>query len=64
LGGILHTTKKNTVALVVASKEVGLEGTADKTRYSTYLEIRIPDDVTILKIDKKPFEGVDLLKCF
>jgi hypothetical protein len=25
LGGSVHTTKKNTVALVVASKEIGLE---------------------------------------
>jgi hypothetical protein len=33
LGGSVHITKENTVALVVASKEIGLEGTVDKTRY-------------------------------
>jgi hypothetical protein len=33
LGGSVYTTKENTVALVLASKEIGLEGTADKTRY-------------------------------
>jgi len=33
LGASVHTTKENTVTLVVASKENGLEGTADKTRY-------------------------------
>jgi hypothetical protein len=30
LGGSVHTTKKNTDALVVASKETGLEVNADK----------------------------------
>jgi hypothetical protein len=64
LGGIVHATKKNTVALVVASKKVGLERTADKTSHSICLENGMQDDVTILKLDKKPFQGVDLFKCF
>ena len=33
LGGSVHSIKKNTVALVVASKKAGLEITADKTKY-------------------------------
>jgi len=33
LGGIVHTIKKNTVALEVASKETGLEINADKINY-------------------------------
>jgi hypothetical protein len=33
LGGSVHAIKKNTEALVVASKEIGLEVTADKTKY-------------------------------
>jgi hypothetical protein len=33
LGGSLRTIKKNTEALVVASKETGLEVNADKTKY-------------------------------
>jgi hypothetical protein len=34
LYGSVHTTKKNTKALVVASKEIGLElNNADKTKY-------------------------------
>jgi hypothetical protein len=33
LGGNVHTTQKNTEALVVASKETGLEVNADKTKY-------------------------------
>ena len=33
LGGSVHATKKNTKALVVAGKEIGLEVNADKTKY-------------------------------
>jgi hypothetical protein len=33
LGGSVHDIKKNTEALVVASKEIGLEVNAEKTKY-------------------------------
>ena len=33
LGGSVHTLKKTTDTLVVASKETGLEVNADKTKY-------------------------------
>jgi len=33
LGGCAHTIKENTEALVVASKEIGLEVNVDKTKY-------------------------------
>jgi len=33
LGGSVHTVKENTEALIVASKEIGLEVNADKTKY-------------------------------
>jgi len=33
LGGSVHTIKKNTDALVVASKQIGLEVNADKSKY-------------------------------
>jgi len=33
LGGSVHTIKKNKEALIVASKENGLEINADKTKY-------------------------------
>jgi len=33
LGRSVHTVKKNTEALVIASKEIGLEVNADKTKY-------------------------------
>jgi len=34
LGGSIHTIKENAEALVVASKEIGLEVNADKTKYT------------------------------
>ena len=33
LGGSVHTIKKKAEALVVSSKEIGLEVNADKTKY-------------------------------
>jgi len=33
LGGSVHTIKKSTEALLVHSKEIGLEVSADKTKY-------------------------------
>ena len=33
LGGSIHTVKENSEALVVATKEIGLEVNADKTKY-------------------------------
>ena len=33
LGGSIHAINKNTEALVVASKEIGLEVNADETTY-------------------------------
>jgi hypothetical protein len=46
LGGSIHTIKKNAEALVVASKENGLEGNADKNTQSCF-EIGMQDEVTI-----------------
>jgi hypothetical protein len=33
MGGSIHTIKENTEALTVASKEIGLQINADKTKY-------------------------------
>jgi hypothetical protein len=33
VGGSIHTIKKNTEALVVASKDIGLEVNGEKTKY-------------------------------
>jgi hypothetical protein len=45
--GSVHTTKKNTEALVVARKETGLEVNADKTKYMVMSQIRIQNKITI-----------------
>ena len=34
MGGSVHTVKENAEALVVATKEIGLEVNADKTKYT------------------------------
>jgi hypothetical protein len=33
LGGNIHSVRKNTEALLIASKEIGLEVNAEKTKY-------------------------------
>jgi len=44
LGGSVHTIKENAQALVVASKEIGLEVNADKTKS---MVIRMQGEVTV-----------------
>ena len=39
LGGSIHTIKEN-AALVVASKEIGLEVNADKTKYKVMSQVQ------------------------
>ena len=46
LGGSVHTVKENAEALVVATKETGLEVNADKTKYMI-ISIRMQDEVTV-----------------
>jgi len=57
LGGSLHNIQKNAEALVVASKEIGLEINDDETKYMvmsrTQDAVRSPD----LKIDIVPLKG-------
>ena len=43
LGRSVHTIKQNTEALVIASKEIGLEVNADKSTWLC-LEIRMQED--------------------
>jgi hypothetical protein len=47
LGGSIHTKKKNREALVLASKEIGLEVNADKTNTWSNLDIRMQDKITM-----------------
>jgi hypothetical protein len=47
MDGNLYSTEKNTEALVVASKEIGLEVNGDKVGTWSCLKIRMKDEVTI-----------------
>jgi hypothetical protein len=48
---------KNTEALVVAGKENGLEGSADKLSTRPGLEIRMQDEVTKYRLRIAPLKG-------
>jgi hypothetical protein len=52
LGGSVHTIKKNTEALVVASKEIRLEGNADKSKYMVMSRDKNAGQNTNIKTDK------------
>ena len=47
LGGGIHTLKENAEALVAATREIGLEVSADKTKYRSCLEIRMQDKIRV-----------------
>jgi len=47
LGEGVHTVKKNAKALVVASKETGLQVNDDKTEYMVCIEVCMQDEVTL-----------------
>ena len=57
LGGSLHTIREEAEALRVASKQIGLEVNADKTKYMACLEIRLQDDVTAQRMIIVPLKG-------
>jgi hypothetical protein len=56
LGGSLHTVKENAKALVVATKEIGLEVNADKTKYMVMSRERNAGRCHRVKIDNSSIE--------
>ena len=62
LGGRVHTIKKNTEALVVASKEIGLKVNADKTKYMVMSRDQNAERSHIVKTDSNSFERVEDFK--
>jgi hypothetical protein len=58
LGESIHTVKKNTETLVVASKETGLEVNADKTKYMVMTRYQNAGRNHNIKIDNSSFERV------
>jgi hypothetical protein len=59
LGGSVHAVKRDTEALVVASKEIGLEVNAEKTKY---MVMSGDQNAGHIKIDNKSFERVEQFK--
>ena len=59
LSGSVYTMKKNTAALLVASKETGLEITAEKTKYVVMSRDQNAGRSHIIKIDNIFFERLE-----
>jgi hypothetical protein len=62
LGGSIHSTKKNAEDLVIASKEIGLEVYAEKTKYMVMSQNQNAGQNHNMKIDSKSFERVEEFK--
>jgi len=62
LGGSVHTIKENAETLVVASKEIGLEVNADKTKYMVMSRDQNAGRSYSMKIDNSSFERVEEFK--
>ena len=62
LGGRAHTVKENAEALLVATKEIGLEVNADKTKYMVMSRNRNAGRGLSVKIDNNSIERVEEFK--
>jgi len=62
LEGTVHTIKKNAEALIVASKEIGLEVNADKTKYVVMSRDQNGGRSHNMKTVKRSFEMVEEFK--
>jgi len=61
LAGSRHTLKENAEALVAATMEIGLEVSADKTKYIVMSENRMQDDFGVLGLIIVPSRGWKVL---
>jgi hypothetical protein len=62
LGGSMHSIKKNAEDLMIASKEIGLEVNAERTKYTVMSRKRTSGQNHNIKINNKSFERVDEFK--
>src|SRR5215469_16554385 len=62
LGGSVDTVKKNAEALVAATKEIGLEVNAHKTKYMTVPRDRNTGRIHSMMIDNSSIETVEEFK--
>jgi hypothetical protein len=63
LGGSVHTVMNNAEALVVASKEIGIEVNNDKTKYMVMSRDQIAGRSHNIKTDHSSYERAEELKC-
>ena len=59
LAGSIHTVKENGEALVAASREIGLEVSADKTKYMVMSRDQSAGQNHSVRIDSSTFERVE-----
>jgi len=62
LGGGIHTPKENAEALVAATREIGLEVSADKTKYMVMSREQNAGRIHSVRIDNSIFERVEDFK--
>jgi hypothetical protein len=62
LGGSVHAIKRDAEAVVVASKEIGLEVNAEKTEYMVMSCNQNAGQNHNIKFDNKSFERVEQFK--
>jgi len=62
LGGSIHTLKDNAEALVAATREIGLEVSADKTKYMVMSRDQNTGRIHSVRIDNSTFERVEVFK--
>ena len=59
LGGSTHSLKENAEALVAATREIGLEVSADKTKYMVMSRDQNAGRIQGVRIDNSTFERVE-----
>ena len=62
LGGRVHIAKKNTEALAIASKEIGLEVNTDKTKYMVMSRNQNAGRSQSMRNDNRSFERAEVFK--
>ena len=62
LGGNIHTVRKNTEALLIASKKTGLQVNAEKTKYMVMSRDENAGQNGYIQIGNESFETVEQFK--
>ena len=62
LAGTIHTVKENAEALVAATREIGLEVSADKTKYMVMFRDQNAGRIHSVRTENSNFERVEVFK--